>query len=578
MPQNPFFTEFLIILIAATVVALVFERIRLSVILGFLLAGVVIGPHGLKLITDSERIHIFADIGVILLMLTIGLEFSFARLKGLRNLGVFGGGAQIILSIAIAVLVARWWGWSYYAGFVLGAVVALSSTAIVLKYLTDRAELDTQQGRIAVAILIFQDLAFVPLMILIGTLGASGEAVYLRLAWAIVKAALFFAGVIFFARYLLPRFFQRIALSRSREIFLLTAVIIILGTAWLSGQLGLSMAIGAFVAGVMFADTDFGNRLVGETIAFRHIFVSLFFVSIGLLFDLQFAAAHSITIALVVGLVLLVNCVVTAMVILFFSYSLRVALATGIILAQIGEFSFLLLEASRNTGGIDTFFYNVLLSSAFLTMFLTPLLFSLLPLLLQLSQRIPLFGIALGRTQGSAEISCLEMKEHVILCGFGPLGTDLAQAFQDQGVLFVIIEMNHRLLREAKNYSYPVLYGDAANEEILKKAGINRARALVVTFADPAAMAQIVRVVQVLSPGTFVAVRSRFERDVPALYELGADAVVMEELEASCELNRIILEHLAVDAQQIEHYLNRIRQRKELNIEAAIFKRMQKQA
>ena len=578
MPPNPFFSEFLIILIAATVVALAFERVRLPVILGFLLAGVVIGPHGLQLITDSARIHIFADIGVILLMLTIGLEFSFSRLKGLRNLGVFGGGAQIILSIAVAVLVARWWGWSYYAGFVLGAVVALSSTAIVLKYLTDRAELDTQHGRIAVAILIFQDLAVVPLMILTGTLGAPGDAVYLKLGWAIVKAALFFAGVIVFARYLLPRFFQQIALSRSREIFLLTAVIIILGIAWLSGHLGLSMAIGAFVAGVMFADTDFGNRLVGETIAFRHIFVSLFFVSIGLLFDVRFAASHSVIIALVVGLVLLVNCVVTALVILFFSYSLRVALATGLILAQIGEFSFLLLNASRATGGMDPFFYNVLLSSTFITMFLTPLLFSMQPLLLRLSPRIPLFGKPLGREQGSAEISCIEMKEHVILCGFGPLGMDLAQAFRDQGVLFVIIEMNHRLLREAKNYSYPVLYGDAANEEILKKAGISRARALVVTFADPAAMAQIVRVVQVLSPGTFVAVRSRFERDVPALYELGADAVVMEELEASCELNRIILEHLAVDPQQIEHYLSRIRQRKELNIEAAIFKRMQKQA
>jgi len=578
MPPNPFFSEFLIILIAATVVALVFERLRLSLILGFLLAGVVIGPHGLQLITDSERIQTFADIGVILLMLTIGLEFSFSRLKGLRNIGVFGGGAQIILSIAIAILVARWWGWSYYAGFILGAVVALSSTAIVLKYLTDRDELDTQQGRIAVAILIFQDLAFVPLLILDGTLGAPGDAVYLKLVWAIVKAALFFAGVIVFARYLLPRFFQRIALSRNREIFLLTAVIIILGTAWLSGELGLSMAIGAFVAGVMFADTDFGNRLVGETIAFRHIFVSLFFVSIGLLFDVRFAASQSVIIALVVGLVLLVNCVVTALVILFFSYSLRVALATGLILAQIGEFSFLLLNAARATGGLDLFFYNVLLSSTFITMFLTPFLFSMQPLLLRLSQRIPLFGKPLGHEQGSAETSCETMREHVILCGFGPLGMDLAQAFREQGVRFVIIEMNHRLLREAKNCSYQVLYGDAANEDILKKAGINRARALVVTFADSAAMAQIVRVVQVLSPETFVAVRSRFERDVPALYELGADAVVMEELEASCELNRIILEHLDVNPQQIEHYLSRIRQRKELNIEAAIFRRTQKQA
>lgn len=578
MPPNPFFSEFLIILIAATVVALAFERMRLPVILGFLLAGVVIGPHGLKLITDSERIHTFADIGVILLMLTIGLEFSFSRLKGLRNLGVFGGGAQIVLSISVAILAARWWGWSYYTGFVLGAVVSLSSTAIVLKYLTDRAELDTQHGRIAVAILIFQDLAVVPLMILIGTLGVPGEAVYLRLAWAVAKAALFFAGVIVFARYLLPRLFQRIALSRSREIFLLTAVLIIMGTAWLSGLLGLSMAIGAFVAGVMFADTDFGNRLAGETIAFRHIFVSLFFVSVGLLFDLQFAAGHSVTIALVVGLVLMVNCVVTALVILFSGYSLRVALASGIILAQIGEFSFLLLNASRTAGGIDPFFYNVMLSSTFITMFLTPLLFSVQPLLLQLSQRIPLFGRPLGSGQGSADSFCPEMMEHVILCGFGPLGMDLALAFREEGILFVIIEMNHRLVREAKNHDYPVLYGDAANEEILKQAGILRARALVVAFADPTAMAQIVRVVQVLSPGTFVAVRSRFERDVPALYELGADAVVMEELEASCEVNRVILEHLEVDPLQIEHYLNRIRQRKELNIEAAIFKRMQKQA
>ncbi|MCX5896245.1 MAG: cation:proton antiporter [Proteobacteria bacterium] len=575
MPQNPFFPEFLIILIAATVVALAFERIRMPVMLGFLLAGVVIGPHGLRFITDSQRIHTFAEIGIILLMLTIGLEFSFSRLKGLRNIGIFGGGAQIILSIAIAMLAARIIGWSYYAGFVFGSVIALSSTAIVMKYLTDGAELDTQYGRIAVAILIFQDLAVVPLMILITTLGESTGSVAVRLLWALMKATLFFGGIIIFARYLLPRFFKRIARSRSREMFLLSAVVVIFGAAWLSGQLGLSMAIGAFIAGVMFADTDFGNRLVSETISFRHIFVSLFFVSIGLLFDPRFAALHGGIIATIVGLVLLVNCVVTAIVVICCGYSVRIALATGIILAQIGEFSFLLLEASRLSGGLDKYFYQVLLSSAFLTMFLTPFLFSLLPRLMQFSERIPLFGKSLGSAQGATEHYRSELAGHVILCGFGPLGTDLALAFREQNIPFIIVEMNHRLVGDAQKQSFPVLYGDAANEEILKKAGINKARSLVVTFADPAGMAQIVRVVQVLNPDMFIAVRSRFERDVPWLYELGVDAVVMEELEASCELNRIILEHVGVEQKQIEQYLNRIRQRKELTIEAAIFKSTQ---
>jgi CPA2 family monovalent cation:H+ antiporter-2 len=279
MPQNPFFAEFLIILIAATLVALVFERIRLPVILGFLLSGVVIGPHGLRLIADAEHIHTFAEIGIILLMLTIGLEFSFARLKGLRTIAIFGGGSQIVLSILIAMGIARFSGWSYYAGFVLGSVVALSSTAIVLKYLTDGAELDTQYGRIAVAILLFQDLAVVPLIIFISTLGSAHESMVVNLGLALIKATLFFGGVGLFARFILARFFTRIAISRSREMFLLTAIIVIVGQAWLSGQLGLSMAIGAFFAGVIFADTDFGNRLVGETIAFRHLFVSLFFVS-----------------------------------------------------------------------------------------------------------------------------------------------------------------------------------------------------------------------------------------------------------------------------------------------------------
>jgi CPA2 family monovalent cation:H+ antiporter-2 len=572
--ENPlFFTEILEVLLIAIVVAVIFERFKLPAILGFLLTGVIIGPHGFKVLSDYEHIRSLAEIGVVLLMLTIGLEFSFDRLRGMQNVAIIGGTLQIVASIAVSLAFAWWKHWTFYEGFFLGAVIALSSTAIVLKYLIDRGELDTPHGRIAVAILIFQDLAVVPLMIFLKAFGGAGGSLASTLGIAFLKTGVLLVGTFMFARFLLPALLRRVMVIRNREIFFLFSIVICLGLAWVSGALGLSAAIGALLAGFMFANTGFSYQLMGDIIPFRYLFVSIFFVSIGLLFDVQFFLHNPLLVLSVVGLVLFINFVIMTFLILAFGFPPRIAMTTGIILSQIGEFSFVLIEMARQSAHIDQILYQLLLSTAFLTMLLTPLLFAGIPFILRVCGHFALFG-APPRSWGKIGHALAGLKGHVILCGYGPTGRDLARAFKAEEIPFVVIEMNPVKVSDAKKANTKVIYGDAANREVMHRAGIARAKAVVVSFPDVLGIKQIIRVVQDLNPDLTLAVRTRYEAQMPQLYELGADIVVMEEWEASHELNRVILEQLRVPPERIENHLARIRARKEIAIEEAIFKRV----
>jgi len=575
MEGSAFLTEFLLVLVVATFVAVVFERFKLPSILGFLLAGVAVGPHGFGWLTDIGKIHQLAEVGVVLLMLTIGLEFSFDRLRGLKYMAIIGGGLQILLSIGICLLFAWWKGWSMYRGIFLGSVIALSSTAIVLKYLMDRGELDTHHGRIALAILLFQDLAVIPLMIFLGGSNGSG-AFWGALGSAFLKVFLLLGGVIVGARYLLPALLRWMALKRNREVFFLTSVVICLGTAWFSEKIGLSYAVGAFSAGVMFANTDYGHQLLGEIAPLRHIFVSLFFVSIGILFNLGFAIEHIWTILRLVGLVMLVNFVLMTILIMAFRYPPRIALAAGLILSQIGEFSFLLMQVARSSGKIEPQFYDLLLSVAFMSMLITPFLFALVPYVLRFSEKQSLFGMRpKERKMAREELSDLD--NHVILSGYGPTGQDLAHSFKEENIPFVLVDMNPSRVKEAKSAGIPVIYGDAANVEVMRRAGIEKARQVVVSFGDSIGMNQIIRVVERLNPKVKLVVRTRFERDVAQLYELGADDVIMEEWEAGYEMHRTVLENLKIDPDRIRRHLERVVQRKEILVEEAIFSQIRKE-
>lgn len=567
-------SELLIVLFVATAIALLFERLRLQAVLGFLLAGAVIGPHGLGILSDIDRIHGLADIGMILLMLSIGLEFSFRRLQGLEKLAIFGGSAQIGLSILLSILFARMIGWTVYQGFVLGSVIALSSTAVVFRTLMDRAELDSQHGRIAVAILVFQDLAVGPLLIFINSFGQPAESVVSEVLLSLGKAAILLGGLVAISRFLLPGIMRWIALSRSKEIFLLTTVLLCFGAASASAQLGLSAALGAFFAGIMLANTDYHHQIAGEITPFRHVFVSIFFISIGLLFDARFVAINAATVLPLVGLVLFVNCIVITGIVLAFGYPPRVAVVTGVILSQIGEFSFLLLETAKKGKMIDDVFYQTILSASVLTIFLTPFLFRMIPVLMRLTGKIPLFGLAPEAPNQAQRENTRRLRDHIVLCGYGTAGQDLAAALSLESVPFVVIEMNPQNISRARSHKVPVIYGDALNENVLTEVAVDKAKAVIISFGESSSLAQMVRSVRRMAPKTMIILRARYERDVAWMYELGADVVVMEELEVSAEMLRVILGHIGLEPHIVKTHLARIRARKEFLVEQSILKKL----
>ncbi len=567
-------SDLLIVLFAATAIALLFERLRLQAVLGFLLAGSVIGPHGLRLLSDIDRIHDMAEVGMIFLMLSIGLEFSFRRLQGLKKLAILGGSAQIGLSILLSILFARSLGWTSYQGFVLGSVIALSSTAVVFRNLLDRAELDSQHGRIAVAILVFQDLAVGPLLIFINSFGQPAESVFFEVVLSLGKASLLLGGLLVISRFFLPKLMRWIALSRSKEIFLLATVLLCFGASWASAQLGLSAALGAFFAGIMLANTDYHHQIAGEITPFRHIFVSIFFISIGLLFDVGFVVTNAHIVLPLVGLVLFVNCIVITVIVMAFGYPPRVAVVTGVILSQIGEFSFLLLETAKKGGMINDIFYQTILSASVLTIFLTPFLFGMIPALMRLTGKIPFFGLAPEPPSLAQRENTRRLRDHVVLCGYGTAGQDLAAALLLEGTPFVVVEMNPQNIRRAREHGLPVIYGDALNEKVLNEVAVDKAKAIVISFGEASSHGQIVRTLRRLAPDVMIVLRARYERDVAWLYELGADVVVMEELEVSSELLRVILGQLGLQPEIIKTHLARIRARKEFLVEQSILKKL----
>jgi CPA2 family monovalent cation:H+ antiporter-2 len=332
------------------------------------------------------------------------------------------------------------------------------------------------------------------------------------------------------------------------------------------------MAIGAFFAGLMFANTPYGHQIAGDIIPFRHVFVSIFFVSIGLLLDPYFLFSHLFSILGLVGTVLALNFFVTSIIVMGFGFPPRIALCSGLILAQIGEFSFLLLEDARSSSIIDSHVHQLFLSTAFITIFLTPLLFRLAPLIAAMSERVPFLGMPPTEAHHLAKSPHDHDSDHVILCGYGRVGQDIVMALKQEQTRCVVIEMNPRNVHIAKKEKLEVIYGDASNELVLKKAGVLRARAVVVTFGDDLGMMHIVRAVERVNSDVQLMVRTRYENSAVKLYESGTDVVVMEELEASLELNRQLLNFLHVRPEKIDMHLTKIRMRKELAIEQAIFK------
>jgi CPA2 family monovalent cation:H+ antiporter-2 len=525
-----------IILASAVAVLLITARLRVPPVVGLILTGLLVGPSGFGWIADSEEVEVFAEIGVVLLLFIIGLELSLELLRELRRPFLLGGSVQAAVTAAIASGVGLALGFELNRAIFLGFVIALSSTAIVLKLYGDRRETDTPQGRTVLGILLFQDFLIVPMIVLVpvlaGEVGASPTVLMLRFGGSFAAIV----AIIVVARRIAPSLFDRIARTRIRETFVLGSLAICLALAWLTHAFGFSLALGAFVAGLLISETEYSHQAIADVAPFRDLFASLFFISIGMLVDLQFAAAHLPTILGAAGAVVVVKSLVAGGAAAAVGLPARVRILVGFSLAQVGEFSFLLMEVGRAHGLVEQWTYQLLLNIVVLTMFATPLLVRLGPAAADLWIRV-LGAPAIRDLEEKASV----LSDHVIVLGFGAGGHLLARVLREAHIRYVIVELNAETVKRGRREGEPIFYGDATRRAVLEHAGIDRARVVVFALSVPAAVRRSVRVARELNPTVELVVRSRRIQEIEGLRDLGADDVVAEEFETAIEIFTLVL-------------------------------------
>jgi monovalent cation:H+ antiporter-2, CPA2 family len=524
------------ILIASALAVLALHYLKVPSIVGFFAAGAIIGPSGLGVVKDLRSIEVLAEVGVILLLFTIGIEFSLTTLMRMKRAVVGGGILQMILTIAISAFLSYLVTGHARTSVFYGFLVALSSTAIVLKLLMEKGEIDSPQGRTMMSILIFQDLCVVPLMLLIPTLSGS-RVDMLDVAFKMGKAALIIMLIFLGARWAVPSLLHQVVHTRSRELFITTIVLLCLGIALLTAHFGLSLALGAFLAGLVISESEYAHQATSDVLPLRDSFIGLFFVSIGMLLDIRLALVNIRMIAVVVVGIVGIKILTGALSALAIGIPLRVALHSGLGLAQAGEFSFILALAGKQAGLVTETFYQVFLSSSVATMIAAPFLLAAAPAVSAwVGSRRVLRRLQKIRRSSEEERYPRRQTGHVLIVGFGLNGRNLARVLKEAGVPYAVLELNSDTVQDMKRKGEPIYFGDGTSREILGKLGLLGARLLVVAISDPVSTRRIVSVARRENPSIHVIVRTRYLAEVEDLKKLGADEVIPEEFETSVEI------------------------------------------
>jgi len=543
--------DIVLILLLSIPVIVIFNRIQLPSIVGFLIAGIILGPSVLKIISNLEQIEVMAEIGVILLLFSVGLEVSLKELLDIKKILLIGGGLQVVVTILLSSIITYFIGVPARQAIFFGMLISLSSTVIVLKLLSDKDELDTPHGKFSVAISVFQDLAIVPMFLIVDLLGTSDTVSFGEVSIRLLTAFGAVAVIIFAAKYLSPHILYRLAKLRMKEIFTVGVILLILGTAYFTYSMGLSFALGAFIAGLILSESDYSHQIVADTLPLRDAFNSLFFVSIGLLLNLTFVVENPfIVIASSLGVVLL-KALIIFFIVLLLKYPVRIAILVGIGLAQVGEFSFILGEYGFRLNLVPPELFNILISSTIITMILTPFLFKLAPRIAGKSGKID--------QSKSKEKIIEEIQNHVIIAGFGLNGRNLAHVLKETGIKYVIIEMNPDTVKKEKLKGENIIYGDIGNYEVLKSARIDKAKILVIAISDRSTSRRAVKLAKQLNQNLFVIVRTRFMKETNELVKLGADMVIPEEFETSIQIFRQVLEQYHIPLNVIMQQVNLLR-------------------
>lgn len=557
--EIPLLTDIVIILGLSIVVLFVCSHLRIPTIVGFFLTGMLAGPHGLGLIKAVHEVEILAEIGVVLLLFTIGIQFSLKSLLRIKKSILMGGSLQVWLTFLAVFVIAMKLGQSFSESMFLGFLISLSSTAIVLKVIQERAEVDSPHGSTTLGILIYQDVIIVPMMLftplLVGATANFGESPLILLT----KGVGIIVFVIVSAKWIVPQVLYQIARTRNRELFLLSVVIICFGFAWLFSSAGLSLALGAFLAGLIISESEYAHQALGNILPLHDISMSFFFISVGMLLDVGFLFQHPGLIVLIALGVLALKTFIAGFATTLLGFPIRTVVLVALALSQVGEFSFILSKTGVEYGLLAGDIYQMFLAVSVLTMALTPLIITFAPGMADFVLRLPMPGKLRTGFSPVQEVKLPGKKDHLVIIGFGFNGRNLARAAKIRRIPYCIIEMNPETVREEKAKGEPIYYGDATQEAVLGRADIKDARVAVVAISDPAATRRIVELVRKLSPGIYVIVRTRFLQEVKTLHGLGADEVIPEEFETSVEIFARVLEKYLVPRDEIEKYIDEIR-------------------
>jgi CPA2 family monovalent cation:H+ antiporter-2 len=548
--------DIVIIVVAALIGALLAQKLRQPLILGYIFAGVVVGPYtGGITVGDIHEIELLAEIGVALLLFALGLEFSLSELKPVRNIALFGTPVQILLTIGIGFLIGKYLGWSTASSLWLGALISLSSTMVTLKTLMSGGLIGTLSSRVMIGMLIIQDLAVIPMMIILPQLSDPASGLPL-LAVAVVKSVIFLVLMLYLGKKILPWLLAYVAGWNSRELFILSITAIGLGIGYATYLFGLSFAFGAFVAGMVLSESDYGHQALSDIVPLRDIFGLLFFTSVGMLLDPVFLIENWSKILLLVLIIGVLKGSIFSALSVAFGYVNIIPIAVGLGLFQIGEFAFVLARVGLETKSIDQSIYSLVLSVSVISMVLTPFVSSMAPHLYKLKKR--LFKYEPLQTENIPDQG---LKDHVVIAGGGRVGQHIAHVLTQLNLPFVIIELNHQRMTECKNAGYPVIFGDMSQDIVLDVSKVETARLLLITIPSVVTSQAIVKQAHFINPALHIIARAEGVDQSQALYESGVYMAVLPEMEAGLEIARQALIHLEIPEAVIQEYTDAVRRK-----------------
>ena len=565
MDNIVYLRDLVVILAVAVFVVATLSRFKIPSIAGFIFAGVIVGPHLLGVVNDIHEVELLAEVGVALLLFGIGLEMSLERLRRLWWLIIAGGALQMGLSILLAFACARILGYNWNTSLFIGFLISVSSTAIVLRGLESRGEIDAPHGRLTLGILVFQDLCVVPMMMAIPLLRGA-EMTAAEISGTLLRAVVIVVGVLLAARFAVPHILHIIARTRQRHLFVTTVLLTCIGIAWLISSAGASLALGAFLAGLIVAGSGYRHQAMADLIPFKDVFGSLFFVSIGMLLNPGEVSGNLGPVLILLAAIMAGKAAVVFVVAQIMRLPLRVGILTAVALAQVGEFSFVLARAAGELGLLGYEVEDNLLAAIVLSMIITPFFISFGPHLAATMSKIRF----LSRLQRIAPVEeaapgADELKDHVIIGGYGFAGQRLASVLSACRVPYVIADLNVDTVREAASRGEKIYFGDVTSSEVLERLGMAHARELVVVINDPDAAERTVQSARGIAPKTRITVRTNYLLDIAGLRKAGANDVVSEEMESAGEIVARVLRRCEIPEERIKDHLAAIRRTSEEN-------------